>query len=170
MILEDTTTDQFPGHVAGEPYVLTREEFVRFTGIVDDYNAFLEALQRQAAGGRLPRTKHNYEPEQQAFWAAIASFEAKRRFQSDMPSCKSFIDVQVGEGSVGPAEMMWYYDSSSGTEFRAIECRKYNDYLSENDPATLPEPMFIVKIPEGRDQPGRTHYEAIRCGRSYCEF
>jgi hypothetical protein len=166
-----TTTDQFPDHVAGDPYCLNREEFIRFAGLQEDYDAFLKVLQQKAAGGRLPGNGHNYEPECQAFWAAIASFEAMRRFHSDSDCCDSFFSMEVGHNAAGPSQIEWSYESTSGTTFAATEWRKYNDPTSEEDePATLPEPMFVVQIPATRDTPGRTHYEALRRGGSYRDF
>ena len=164
------TAYQFPGHVAGEPYSLTREEFAKFAGLDEDYKAFLGAIQQRAAGGRLPGNGHRFEPEQQALWAAIASFEAMRRFQDDMSSCDSSLYMEVGLSSAGPCQMKWRYSSYSGTVFTVIESRKYNDPASEDEAATLPEPMFLVVIPATRDQPGRTHYEAVRRGGSYRDF
>jgi hypothetical protein len=163
------TACQFPGHVAGEPYSLTREQFAKFAGLDADYKAVLGAIKQRAAGGRLPGNGHRFEPEQQALWAAIASFEAMRRFQEDMCSCDSSLYMEVGPNSAGPTQMKWRYSSYSGTVFTVIESRKYND-ASEDEQATLPEPMFLVVIPATRDQPGRTHYEAIRRGGSYRDF
>ena len=157
--------DQFPGHVAGEPYSLTREEFIQFAGLQEDCKAFLEVLQQKAAGGRLPGNGHNYQPEQQAFWAAIASFEAMRRFQKDADFCDSYLVMEVERG----APMEFFYESTSGTIFKAYEWRKYNDQ-TEDEPATLPEPAFFVSIPVNRDQPGRSHYESLRRGGTYRDF
>jgi hypothetical protein len=165
----NATADKFPGHVAGEPYSLTREEFVRFAGL-EDYNIFLAVLQQKAVGGMLPGNGHNYEPEIQAFWAAIASFEAMRRFQKDSGCCDSFLCMEVGRNAAGPSQMEWRYESTSGTTFVATEWREYNDPASEDEPATLPEPMFVVVIPVNRDEPGRSHYEAIRSGGSFRDF
>ena len=156
---------QFPGHVAGEPYSLTREEFVTFAGLNEGYQAFLGVIRQQAAGCLLPGNGHNYEPEIQAFWAAVASFEAMRRFQQDAGFCESYLVMEIERG----APMEWFYESTSGTVFKAFEWRKYNDQ-TEDEPATLPEPGFFVSIPVNRDQPGRSHYEAIRRGGTYRDF
>jgi hypothetical protein len=165
LLVVETQTDHFPGHVAGDPYPLTREEFIRFAGLQEDYNALLEVLQRQAAGGMLPDNGHNYEPEIQAFWGVIASNEAMRRFQSESAICDSSLIMEAR--TAGGCKMEWRYESTSGTTFTAFEWRKYNDPDSEFESVTLPEPMFIVCIPELRDTPGRIHYENIRRGRSY---
>lgn len=162
--------NNFPNHVAGDPYVLTREQFLRFTGLLEDFQAFLEVLQQQAAGGRLPGNGHNYEPEQQAFWAAIASFEAMRRFQPGSYVCNSSLYMDAGSDAAGPSQMEWRYESTSGTSFKAIEWREYNDQDSIIEPAELPEPLFAVTIPADRDQPGRSHYEALRRGGTYRDF
>jgi hypothetical protein len=159
---------QFPDHVAGEPYSLTREEFVRFAGLQEDYEAFLDVLQRKAAGGRLPGNGHIYAPEVQAFWAAIASFEAMRKFQQNASFCESGLAMEIERG----APMDWFYESTSGTRFKVLEWREW-EYDRPEDTFTiieLPEPIFAITIPVDRDQPGRTHYEALRRGGSYCDF
>jgi hypothetical protein len=161
---------QFADHVAGEPYSLTREEFVRFAGLQEDYEAFLDVLQRKAAGGRLPGNGHNYAPEVQAFWAAIASLEAMRKFQQDDGTsfCESGLAMEIEGG----APMDWFYESTSGTRFKVLEWRE-EQYDRPEDSYTiieLPEPIFSVTIPANRDQPGRSHYEAIRRGGSYRDF
>jgi hypothetical protein len=165
-----TTTDQFPDHVAGDPYCLNREEFIRFAGLQEDYDAFLKVLQQKAASGRLPGNGHNYEPECQAFWAAIASFEAMRRFHSDSDCCDSWFCMEASRDAAGSCKLEYRYESTSGTTFTALECRKYNGPASEFEPVTLPEPMFVVCIPDTRDMAGRTHYEALRRGGSYRDF
>jgi hypothetical protein len=162
---------EFPDHIAGDPYVLTRGEFLRFAGLLEDFQAFLQVLQRRAAGGRLPENGHNYEPEQQAFWAAIASFEAMRRFEPESYVCNSSLHMDAGSDVVRHSEMEWCYESTSGTFFKAIEWREYNDQDLIIEPAELlPEPMFTVTIPADRDQPLRSHYEALRRGGTYREF
>lgn len=161
----------FPDHVAGNPYVLTREEFLRFAGLLEDFQAFLELLQQKAAGGRLPGNGHNYEPEQQAFWATIASFEAMRRFQPGA-RCNSFLNMEAGIDASGACQMEWSYESTSGTTFFASELREY-EYEEQDsmlESAQLPEPEFTVTIPADRDQPGRSHYEALRRGGTYRDF
>lgn len=160
---------EFPDHVAGDPYVLTRGEFLRFAGLLEDFQVFLKVLQQKAAGGRLPENGHNYEPIQQAFWATIASFEAMRRFQPETDCCNSFLRIEAGYCAAGQSQMEWKYESTSGTKFTVIEWRRYREQDSETG-AVLPMPIFTVTIPAYRDQPGRSHYEALRRGGTYREF
>lgn len=168
-----TTTDQFPGHVAGDPYCLNREEFIRFAGLQDDYDAFLKVLQQKAASGRLPGNGHNYEPEIQAFWAAIASPEAMRTFNPNAESCSSRLSMDTQSAVTAEhigCVMRWEYTSTSGTRFFAEEAREYqleSEYQCSDE---LPAPVFMVTIPATRDTPGRTHYEALRRGGSYRDF
>jgi hypothetical protein len=159
---------QFADHVAGEPYSLTREEFIQFAGLQEDYKAFLQVLQQKAAGGRLPGNGHNYVPEVQAFWAAIASFEAMRKFQQDADFCESCLVMEIERG----APMDWSYQSTSGTRFKVLEWREEQHDRPEDSYTIieLPEPIFSVTIPVNRDQPGRNHYEALRRGGSYRDF
>lgn len=163
-----TPADQFPSHVAGEPYSLTRKEFIQFAGLQEDYKAFLKVLQQKATGGRQPGNGHNYQPEQQAFWAAIASFEAMRQFQQDAGFCESYLAMEIERC----ASMEWFYESTSGTRFKALEWREkqYDRPDSTFTIIELPEPMFVVVIPANRDQPGRSHYEALRRGGTYRDF
>lgn len=161
--------NDFPNHVAGANYALTREEFLRFAGLLEDFQAFLELLQQKAAGGRLPGNGHNYKPIQQAFWATIASFEAMRRFQPESDSCYSSLGMEAGYCAAGQSQMEWRYTSTSGTTLFAKEWREYIEQDSEIG-AVLPEPMFVVTIPADRDQPGRSHYEALRRGGTYRDF
>ena len=160
-------TLEFPDHVAGNPYVLTREEFLRFAGLLKDFQGFLKLLQQQAAGGRLPGNGHNYEPIQQAFWAAIASFEAMRRFQLKSASCNSFLVMEAGHCASAQSEMEWKYESTSGT---ILFTKEWREYIEQDTEAVLPEPIFTVTIPADQDQPGRSDYEALRRGGTYRDF
>ena len=160
-------TLEFPDHVAGNPYVLTRGEFLRFAGLLKDFQGFLKLLQQQAAGGRLPGNGHNYEPIQQAFWATIASFEAMRRFQPESASCNSFLGMETGYYAAGQSQMEWKYESTSGT---ILFTKEWREYIEQDTEAVLPEPIFTVTIPADRDQPGRSHYEALRRGGTYRDF
>lgn len=160
-------TLEFPDHVAGNPYVLTREEFLRFAGLLKDFQGFLKLLQQQAAGGRLPGNGHNYEPIQQAFWATIASFEAMRRFQPGEGCCNSSLYMEAGHCAAGQSQMEWTYESTSGTTLFAKERR---EYIEQDTETVLLLPVFLVTIPADRDQPGRSHYEALRRGGTYRDF
>jgi hypothetical protein len=62
------------------------------------------------------------------------------------------------------APMLWQYESTSSTFFLAIEYRQTNEF------DVLPEPKFWVAIPAERDQPGRSHYQALRRGGTYRDF
>lgn len=159
---------EFPDHVAGNPYVLTREQFLRFAGLLEDFQAFLKLLQQQAAGGRLPGNGHNYEPIQQAFWATIASFEAMRTFQPESDCCDSLLKMEAVSNAFGFFPMEWMYKSTSGTTFTVTEMRGCDTFVKED--SVLPEPVFTVTIPAYRDQPGRSHYEALRRGGTYRDF
>ena len=148
--------------------IIAEQFFLRPT-FPEDYKAFLEVLQQKAAGGRQPGNGHNYQPEQQAFWAAIASFEAMRRFQKDADFCDSCLVMEKEYKGIQQVErgapMEFFYESTSGTIFKAYEWRQ-----TEDEPATLPEPAFFVSIPVNRDQPGRSHYESLRRGGTYRDF
>ena len=142
-----TTTDRFPGHQPGEPYELSREEFVLFAGLDRLYRSFVTAQPIVGyCGGEA------YE-QKAAFWAAIGAFEANRWF-SDDNRCVSqlYADERDDNG-----DLTWFYVSTSGTKLYAREQRS-------GEGAT-----FAVEIPIDRDQPGRHHYEQLRQGGTYCD-
>jgi hypothetical protein len=161
-----TTLDRFPGHVAGEPYLLTREEFITFLGLKETYDAILAAL----------RTRREHwvsfrREEPQALWAALAAHEASRTFDRESDYCASAMAVKTEDmltpdenGYATHAPMLWQYESTSSTFFLAIEYRQTNEF------DVLPEPKFSVTIPAERDQPGRSHYQALRRGGTYRDF
>jgi hypothetical protein len=136
----------FENHQPGEPYVLTREQFIRFVGLpVDD----------AAADVRID------------MWAAIAYWEARRTFNPLSSLCHSELGMNTRNGW-----MVWEYQTTSGTQLRAQECRKF---LLQHEPGypgvgcsdQFPEPRFTVIIPVDRDQPGRYHYQQLREGGAF---
>jgi hypothetical protein len=137
-------SDIFPGHVAGQPYELTRGQFCRFAN--------------------LPNVEG---PE---LWAAIASFEARRRFDPFSSLCHSelFMDTSDNSGA-----MRWWYRTTSETEFEIIEHREFGTepapgYPGQKCSNEVPAPSYRVTIPAERDQPDRYHWRQIREGGSYC--
>jgi hypothetical protein len=147
-------TISFPGHIPGQPYSLTREQFAAFAAI-------------------------NLQPQEDddtndvaviaSFWAEIAAFEARRLFNPHAGLCHS----DLAMSTEGRGFMRWEYITTSGTVLHASEWREmlpqpipgYNgpEYSWE-----VPEPIFQVTIPADRDQPGRYHYEQLRNGGAYC--
>jgi len=150
MTTATATTDRFPGHQPGEPYELTREEFIRFAGLETLYIAFLAVLPHHS------RCSNRHEIAQQAFWAAIAVFESRRQFDDDN-RCESQLYADEADDD-GDGAISWFYRSTSGTEFYAVDWRSGDG-----------EPVFTVEIPADRDQPGRYHYEQLRQGGTYCD-
>jgi hypothetical protein len=154
-----TTLDRFPGHVAGEPYLLTREEFITFLGLKETYDAILAAL----------RTRREHWVSFRR--AALAAHEASRTFDRESDYCASAMAVKTEDmltpdenGYATHAPMLWQYESTRSTFFLAIEYRQTNEF------DVLPEPKFSVTIPVERDQPGRRHYQALRRGGTYRDF
>jgi hypothetical protein len=146
-------TDTTTVHVPGQPYELTREQFVHFAGLERRYRLMLAAIEAEAA--ELRQTPER--AEQAAFWATIGAFEAARLFQ-DGQVCGSDLEMDTDNHRAG---MRWRYWSTSGTKFEAVE---YRDAQQD-----LPTPRFTVTIPADRDQPGRYHYEQLRSGGTYCD-
>lgn len=144
-------TLDFPRHVAGEPYILTREQFAAFASI------------------SLPDDDADEVAVIAAFWAGIAAFEARRVFNRHSSLCYS----DLAMSTEGRGFMRWEYHTTSGTVLHASEWREmlpqpipgYNgpEYSWE-----APEPIFQVTIPADRDQPGWYCYDQLRNGGAYC--
>lgn len=144
-------------HLPGQPYDLTREEFIRFLGME---NSFQELLARESSCSG--------ESAQRAFWALIASMEASRVFNPFDTLCSSELQMSTQERGV----MRWRYVSTSGTAFEAAEYRTYDTRPTPGYPGVecgeLPPSSFRVTIPADRDIPGRYHYDRLAAGESYC--
>lgn len=156
-------TINFPGHVAGQPYVLTREQFAQFAGLAPSIQAIAQGLDARAAA------LCQEEPDPRvAFWAAIAAFEAGRTFNPLAGGCSSELQMDTEKGG----QMRWEYISTSGTRMVATEWRECDTRPTPGYPGVecgeLPRPAFQVLIPEERDQPGRYHWEQLRSGGTYC--
>ena len=137
-------SDIFADHIPGQPYELTREQFCRFAD--------------------LPNV------EGPDLWAAIASFEARRRFNPFSDLCSSELAMDTDENS---GAMYWWYCSTSGTELEIIEYREFTTepapgYPGQECSGEVPAPSYRVTIPAERDEPGRYHWQQIREGGSYC--
>ena len=153
--------DQFAGHVAGEAYELTREQFIRFAGLEVAYGQMYET----DPGWQWPEL----DRQRAALWAAIARAEALRTFDPLAQLCHSELAMNTEGGA-----MRWWYRSTSGTELEIIEHRELLTQGAPGYPGVecsdeLPAPTYRVTIPEDRDQPGRYHWEQIRSGGSYCD-
>jgi hypothetical protein len=144
--------NDFPGHVPGHPYLLTRQQFATFANIgLKPY------------GGRDDRAVIA------SFWADIAAFEARRVFNPHAGGCYS----DLAMSTKGCGFMRWEYITTSGTVLHASEWREMLTQPAPGYPGSecsgeLPEPIFQVTIPADRDQPGRHHYEQLRNGGAYC--
>ena len=156
-------SDQFPEHVAGTPYELTREQFAHFAGIAPGVAVISQGLTADAEARYQPLP----EPAV-AFWAAIAAFEASRRFNPLASRCGSELIADTDDGT-----MVWRYWSTSGTLMEAIEARECSTIPAPGYPGVecgeLPRPVFLVTIPAERDQPGRYHWKQLRNGGTYCD-
>ena len=154
-------------HQPGQPYLLSREQFVQFAGIAGTVAAFRAALEAHAA----QRGRTDARVETRAFWAAIAAFEAAREFNPLADGCFSKVSMETHDGN--RASLMWSYTTTSGTILEAIEPRECVKVSEPGYPGwacgDLPDPVFRVTIPADRDRPGRYHYEQLRRGGSYCE-
>ena len=145
--------NDFPGHVPGHPYLLTREQFAAFAAIK------LQPQEDDTGGVAVIAS----------FWADIAAFEARRLFNPYSSLCHSDLVMSTS----GSAPMRWEYTTTSGTRLCAYEWREMLTQPSPGHPGSecsgkLPKPVFRVIIPEDRDQPGRYHYEQLRQGGAYC--
>jgi hypothetical protein len=133
----------FENHQPGEPYVLTREQFIRFVGLPVATEADVKV----------------------AMWAAIASWEARRTFNPLSTLCHSNLRMDTINGW-----MVWEYQTTSGTLLGAAECRTFltqPGYPGVECSDQFPEPDFTVIIPVDRDQPGRYHYQQLREGGAF---
>jgi hypothetical protein len=145
--------NDFPGHVPGHPYLLTREQFAAFAAI----NLMPQEDDKDGVAVIA------------SFWSDIAAFEARRLFNPHAGGCYS--DLAMSTENCG--FMRWKYITTSGTVLLASEWREMLTQPSPGYPGSecsgkLPEPVFQVIIPEDRDQPGRYHYEQLRNGGAYC--
>lgn len=145
-------------HVPGQPYELTRDQFLQFLGATEIYRSLLAVFEGHRA-------------EQRAFWATLAGFEALRTFNPFDGFCVSQLGSVTG---VGQCPMRWEYTSTSGTTFEAWEPREYSTQASPGYPGEecgmdLPPASFTVTIPAERDVPGRYHWEQLRQGGTYCD-
>lgn len=158
----------FTDHQPGQPYQLTREQFLQFAGLAPMAAAFAAAMEVDADR----RGQEPHRIPERAFWAAVASFEASREFNPLMGGCGS--DLAMDTHGDRPGCMVWRYWTTSGTIIEAAESRNFLKAPDAGYPGwrctgDLPEPAFMVTIPAERDQPGRYHYEQLRSGGSYCE-
>lgn len=160
MTITTAPADQFDGHVAGEPYELTREQFIRFAGLDVTY-------------GRMLQMQHENWPESDrqraALWAAIAQTESLRTFNPLAQLCHSELEMDTEGGA-----MRWWYQSTSGTELEIVEHRELLTQGAPGYPGVecsleLPSGSYRVTIPVDRDQPERYHYEQLRSGGAYCD-
>jgi hypothetical protein len=148
--------NSFDDHKPGDPYNLSREQFLAFLGLTEIYSK-LKSL--------LPGNREN----ERAFWAALAGFEAGRTFNPYSGCCDSHLRMAIGSG-----QMEWKYETTSGTVFTVTEWREFQIRSAPGYPGSkcsdeLPISVFSVKIPPDRDKPGRYHYEKLRRGGSYCD-
>jgi hypothetical protein len=148
-------TIDFSDHTPGQAYTLTREQFVGFLGQAEIYQAFKSL-------------RPGYREEACAFWATLALFEAARTFNPYSQFCPSHLKMAISGG-----RMEWEYVTTSGTGFKAIEWREFETIPAPGYPGSacsdeLPTPVFTVKTPADRDQPGRYHYGQLRSGGCYC--
>jgi len=145
-------TNDFPDHIPGEPYILTREQFAAFANI------------------GLPEPDNTDDRAViTSFWAQIAYFEARRVFNPYAGLCHS----DLAMSTEGCGFMRWEYTTTSGTELCASEWREMLTQPAPGYPGSecsgeLREPLFQVTIPADRDQPGRYHWEQLRNGGAYC--
>ena len=145
-------------HIPGQPYELTRAQFIQFLGASSVYDALLPVFEGHRA-------------EQRAFWATLAAFEALRTFNPFDGYCVSQLGSVTG---VGQCPLRWEYTSTSGTTFEAWEPREYSTQASPGYPGEecgmdLPAPTFTVTIPAERDVPGRYHHDRLASGGTYCD-
>lgn len=161
MTITPAPADQFDGHVAGEPYELTRKQFIRFAGLQGTYE---QMLQMQ------PGWQWSEEDRQRAaLWAAIAQTESLRTFNPLAQLCHSELEMDTEGGA-----MRWWYQSTSGTELEIIEHRELLTWGATGYPGVecsmeLPSGSYRVTIPVDRDQPERYHHEQLRRGGTYCD-
>ena len=143
----------FPGHKPGQPYNLSREDWLTFVGLPQDIDG-------------IPL-------EGPALWAELARREAERRFNPLSQLCHSELVMDTrGDGVMGA--MRWTYWSTSGTRLEIIEHRRFLTRSAPGYPGMecsdeLPQPIYRVLIPTDRDQPGRYHWQRLREGGSYCD-
>lgn len=138
-------------HIPGQPYELTREQFVAFLGATEIYRSLLPVFEGHRA-------------EQRAFWGTLAAFEAFREFNPFAGCCGS--DLTMDTHGDEPGCMRWRYWSTSGTLFEAFEPREYS---TGEECMDLPPPAFTVTIPAERDVPGRYHHDRLASGDTYCD-
>lgn len=148
-------------HQPGEPYLLTREQFIQFLGQAETYQQLLAGFAGPGA----------HRAEQRAFWATLAAFEASREFNPlEGGCCGSDLIMDTHDNQ---ATMAWAYQTTSGTLIEAIEPRECGTEPDMGYPGVrcgdLPAPTFRVTIPEDRDQPGRYHWKQLRQGGTYCD-
>jgi hypothetical protein len=149
-------------HTPGEPYSLSREEFLAFLGQAEYYRELIKIFGRN----------HPYRQEQKAFWSVLAAFEAGRQFNPLAGCCGSALQMDThGEE---PGCMTWAYRTTSGTLMECSEPREHETQDAPGHPGVecsneLRPGYFQVTIPADRDQPGRYHYEQLRNGGAYCE-
>lgn len=139
-------------HTPGQPYELTRQQFLRFSGLERRYRIHLAAIRAEAE----EQGYTSQHAEKSAFWAAIAALEAARLFENGQ-ICASDLAMDTTSTT-----MRWRYWSTSKTLFEAVE---YRD-CSGGD---LPPPRFTVTIPVDRDKPGRYHHDQLAAGGTYCD-
>lgn len=149
-------------HQPGEPYLLTREQFLQFLGQTETYRSLLAVFASAEA----------HRAEQRAFWATLAAFEAFREFNPLAGCCGS--DLAMDTHGDEPGCMRWRYFSTSGTLLEASEPREFLTRSAPGYPGIecsmeLRPPIFRVTIPAERDQPGRYHWEQLRQGGTYCD-
>ena len=144
-------------HVPGQPYELTRAQFIQFLGAAETYAALLAVFEGHRA-------------QERAFWATLAAFEAQRVFNPFDGYCASQLGSVTG---VGQCPLRWEYTSTSGTTFEAWEPREYSTQPAPGYPgeecADLAPPSFTVTIPAERDVPGRYHHDRLASGGTYCD-
>jgi hypothetical protein len=150
-------------HTPGEPYLLSREEFLAFLGQAEYYRELIKIFGRN--------DPYRFQ-EQKAFWAVLAAFEAGRHFNPLAGCCGS--DLRMDTHGDEPGCMTWNYRTASGT---MIECSEPREHETQDAPGypgvecsnELRPGYFRVTIPADRDQPGRYHYEQLKNGGAYCE-
>jgi hypothetical protein len=149
-------------HTPGEPYLLSRQEFLTFLGQAEYYKELVGIFGRN----------HPYRQEQKAFWAVLAAFEAGRQFNPLAGCCGSGLRMETHGDE--PGCMTWAYRTTSGT---LMECSEPREHETQDAPGypgiecsdELRPGYFRVTIPADRDQAGRYHHEQLKNGGAYCE-